>query len=172
MKGTSENYLHGVLYPTDFTTGSLAGLRTYLERHDGSALRLFLVHGYTAPDSISELLFFSPASVAHSLADEKFLEGCAVLRNRFAFIASLGHTVFTGKTQSAFDSFTEGYGIREAVFLHGYSAKNRNSRCFDLGRFIKDSSLKITQINAPYERVFSGKRSSTLAELFPHSPVR
>lgn len=163
--------MHGVLYPTDFTIASLAGLRAYLERYDGGSLRLFLVHGYAAPDSISDLLFFSPASVAHSLADEKFFEGCAVLKNRFAFIDSLGHTVFTGKTQTAFDSFAEGYSISEAVFLHGYAPARRGPRSFDIHRFIQASRLKITQINTP-QRVVAGMRSNTLAELFPHSPGR
>jgi len=72
MKKTNEDYIRGVLFPTDFTIPSLGALRVYLERYAGTAMRIFLVHGYRSGDSIQELLFQSPISIVHTLAGDAF----------------------------------------------------------------------------------------------------
>lgn len=127
-------------------------------------MRLFLVHGYRSGDSIPELLFHSPTSIARALAGNEFGEACAVLKNRFGFITTLGCTVFSGKTQSAFENFIGGYGIAEAVVVHGYESKRRDARSFSLAEFIRASNLQISQINAP--EILRLSTSDSVASLF------
>ncbi|MBX3720456.1 MAG: hypothetical protein KF713_01330 [Turneriella sp.] len=164
MQKANENYIRGVLFPTDFTVASLAALRIYLERYAGTAMRLFLVHGYRAGDSIPELLFHSPTSIARALAGNDFAEACAVLKNRFGFITTLGCTVFSGKNQAAFENFIAGYGISEAIVVHGYESKRRDARSFGLEGFIRASDLQISQINAP--EILRLNASDSVAGLF------
>lgn len=165
IRKSNDNLLRGILYPTDFTVASLGGLRIYLDRHTGEALRLFLVHGYMTPDSITELLFYSPSSQARMLAEDGFAEACEVLRNRYTFIATLAQTVFSGRNQAAFSNFVSGYGIHEAVLPQGYRQKSHNYRSFDLADFITASQLKITEIKAP--EIITIDNQSGVANLFP-----
>lgn len=157
-----DDYIHGILYPTDYTVSSLGGLRKYLEQYKGGAVRIVLVHGYAAPDSISDLLFYSPSLMARALAGEDFIEACNALKNRFAFVATVGHTVFSGKTQSAFDIFVKAYGIREAILVGGYAPRRRDKASFGLDGYIRDSVLKVSQIDIPEIAAFADLMESRL----------
>jgi hypothetical protein len=165
MKETTDSNSYGVLYPCDYTIASLASLRLYLERCDRKAMRLFLVHGYLTPDSISDLLFYSPSSTARMLADPGFTDACAVLKNRFTFISSIACTVYSGRNQAAFENFIRGLDVREAVLVHGYTEKSHGFRSFDLTPHVRSSNLRITEIHAPEIKNVNG--TYTLADLFP-----
>ena len=152
------------MYQTDLTIRSLHMLRTILEGESLPSMRLFLVHGYSLPDSITDLLFFSKKEVIAAIADKAFREACDVLQNRFPAISTLEVDLFSGWSQSAFDGYMSARGISRIYKPLGtnFELKNRNS--FDFSRFYKKSGLETIEFGHVRHDFFKG--STTLVDLF------
>jgi len=136
-----------ILFPTDFSVGSLNVVRSVLTRTgESDTRRIILLHGYSPDDSITDLLFASRSAWLRSLSNPAFEEACAVLRNKFeSRITSMGVELFTGKAQAAFDSFLEARHVNEIHLPSDHSLVLPSRRSFDLLPFISRTNLVATQ---------------------------
>ncbi|MCW5899934.1 MAG: hypothetical protein KIT10_11765 [Flavobacteriales bacterium] len=137
-----------ILFPTDFTVGSLNIVRSVLQDMRGEqTCRILLVHGYRPADSITDLLFSSRASWVRELSNTGFDDACAVIRNKFeSRITGIHKDVFTGSTQSAFNNYLEGNGVREIHLPQDHVLSLTSKRSFDLVPFIRRSGLVVNEV--------------------------
>lgn len=128
-----------VIIPTDFSIVSLKLAQTAIEDHPGEKLNLVLVHGVHLTDSITELLFFSKNDVISCLSNPDFENACSLLQNLFSKqVNSLRTELFTGFTQSAFNSFLQGVGA-DKIYVPETPLKLTDKMSMDLSKFIARS---------------------------------
>ncbi|HMO60607.1 MAG TPA: hypothetical protein PKC39_04360 [Ferruginibacter sp.] len=155
-----------ILLPTDFSIESLNLLKSILsQNNDGWKYDIVLLHGVTLTSSISELLFFSKASLIQSLTNTDFEDACNVLKNKYAsHINSIRKDIFTGFTQTSFNNYVEANRFDMACIPASYKLQIKSSKSFDVVPFIKKSKLKTEQIEWNMETLMPEK--GRLAELF------
>lgn len=136
-----------ILFPTDFTVGSLNVVRSVLTRTgESDTRRIILLHGYSPGDSITDLLFASRTAWLRSLSNPAFVEACAVIRNKFkSRITAMGVELFTGHAQAAFNSFLEARGVNEIHIPHDHRLELPARRSFDLLPFIARTNLVVAK---------------------------
>lgn len=131
-----------ILIPTDFTVKSLTLVKEAMLLTPAEKIRIILLHGWTLPDSISDLLFFSPHAIMAELQSESFRQACRLLKNRYASrLSSLRVDVFTGTTQSAFEHYVEANKIDEAYVPEQYTWQAVHARSVNPIPFFKASAL-------------------------------
>lgn len=138
-----------ILIPTDFSVGSLNVLKSFLsENNDGSTrYNVILLYGYYLSSSITDLLFMSKTQIIQSLVTDEFEEACDIIKNKFGgLIASVRIDLFTGFTQAAFENYIEANRIEEICISTQSGAKKNSRNSLDLTRFIKKSTVTITEI--------------------------
>ncbi len=137
-----------ILLPTDFTIESLHVLKTVLSQSKQDEIfDIILLHGVHLNDSITDLLFFSKQKVLAKIVSKEFNEACSVIQNKYASkINSVRKDIFTGFTQSAFNSYAEANQV-DAVYLPSDFTWNFDKRrSFDLTPFIQKSKLPVYKI--------------------------
>ncbi|MDP2160742.1 MAG: hypothetical protein Q8K02_09685 [Flavobacterium sp.] len=155
-----------ILLQTDFTIESLNVLKTALaQSNPDDNFDIILLHGVHLSDSIRDLLFFSKQKILNQLVSEEFEQACFVIRNKYASkINAIRKDIFTGFTQSAFNSYTEANQI-DAIYLPANFQWNFNKqKSFDLIPFINKSKLKIEQIG--WQTATNIPEKGKVAELF------
>jgi hypothetical protein len=151
-----------LLFPTDFTVASLAPVRKAIADHPREQLDIVLVHGIYLSDSITELLFFSRHATIKRLSSPEFEDNCRILQELHADqINSFRTKLFTGLTQSTFDSFVEALRA-DRIYLPETALKN-GRRSMDLSGFIAKCNVGIVRSTAidqeqPVEKLASGIR--------------
>ncbi|WP_291113798.1 hypothetical protein [Flavobacterium sp. UBA6135] len=155
-----------ILLQTDFTIESLNVLKTALAQsnHD-DVFDIILLHGVHLSDSIRDLLFFSKQKIINQLVSEEFEQACFVIKNKYASkINSIRKDIFTGFTQSAFNSYTDANQI-DAIYLPANFQWNFNKqKSFDLIPFMNKSKLPIQQIG--WQTATNIPEKGKVAELF------
>jgi hypothetical protein len=155
-----------ILLQTDFTIESLNVLKTALAQsnHDDN-FDIILLHGVHLSDSIRDLLFFSKQKIINQLVSEEFEQACFVIKNKYASkINSIRKDIFTGFTQSAFNSYTDANQI-DAIYLPANFQWNINKqKSFDLIPFMNKSKLPIQQIG--WQTATNIPEKGKVAELF------
>jgi len=137
-----------ILFPTDFSIGSLSIVRSVLQDMRGErTCGIILVHGFRPADSIIDLLFSSRSSWVRSLTNSDFDEACEVVRNKFeSRITDLRKDVFTGITQAAFNDYLRGNGVQEVYLPQGHPLGLVSRRSFDLVPFIRKSGMLVNEV--------------------------
>lgn len=155
-----------ILFPTDFTIESLTVLRTVLsESKPDETFDIILLHGVHLTDSITDLLFFSKQKVINQIVSKEFNEACAVIKNKYASkINSMRKDIFTGFTQSAFNSYVEANQIESVYLPSNFEWSLNKKKSFDLVPFINKSKLPIYQIG--WQNNQSMPEKGKVAELF------
>lgn len=155
-----------ILLQTDFTIESLNVLKTALaQSNQDDNFDIILLHGVHLSDSIRDLLFFSKQKIINQLVSEEFEQACFVIRNKYASkINSIRKDIFTGFTQSAFNSYTDANQI-DVIYLPANFQWNFNKqKSFDLIPFINKSKLPIEQIG--WQTATNIPEKGKVAELF------
>lgn len=156
-----------ILIPTDFSVKSLNLVKEALNDNPETDTNIILVHGIEAPDSITELLFFSKRKLLSSLETEEFQSSCKLLQSKYGSqINSFCLDVFTGKNQAAFENYLEGNKVDETYIPNGYKFKRKNKKSFDITPYFIKSSIKTTEINLQTSAEYQEQESDQVAELF------
>jgi hypothetical protein len=155
-----------ILFPTDFSVGSLNIVRSVLEKmNDGQKCRIILIHGYRPGNSITELLFSSPSNWKAELSNKEFESACEVLRNKFESRISAMYTeVFPGYNQSAFNNFLEGSQVSEIYLPQEHMLQLSHKRSFDIVPFIRRSGMVVNEVYVQQTMHMPGK--GMVAEVF------
>lgn len=155
-----------ILLPTDFTIESLNVLKTVLSQSNtDDSFDIILLHGVHMTDSITDLLFFSKHKIIHEMVSEEFNQACSVIKNKYASkINSIRKDIFTGFTQSAFNSYAEANQIDEVYLPSNFQWNFDKRKSFDLIPYIKKSKLTIHQIG--WQTNNSIPEKGKVAELF------
>ncbi|MFN3639952.1 MAG: hypothetical protein ACK4UK_03460 [Flavobacterium sp.] len=159
-----------VLIPTDFSIESLTVLKNFLHQADDQyTYDIILLHGTYLSDSISDLLFFSKGKILKELTNEAFEEACMILKNKFASkINSLRKDLYTGYTQSAFNSYVDANRITVACIPANFQWNLSNKKSFDLMPFINKSDVRVEEIG--WKPLPNVPEKGKLAELFFSMP--
>lgn len=158
-----------ILIPTDFSIESLHVVKSVLSKSHGEEVYdIILLHGVRMTDSITELLFFSSASLIDSLSNHQFNEACMVIKNKFSSqINSMRKDIFSGTTQSAFNNYIEANKVSKAYIPTNYELQLTSKKSFDILPYIKKSGLVIDQIDWKIETRIPEK--GKLAALFANN---
>lgn len=125
-----------ILIPTDFCVASLNPLRLALEQTPEPAVNVVLLHSRMLDDSITELLFYSPARIIHDLLTDDFREALSMLRNRFGNkFGLLRIELFHGYAQCTFDMLSDTLKIDAIYFSKSYK-QQLTQRAFDATPYI------------------------------------
>ncbi len=156
-----------ILIPTDFSVKSLTLVKEALNSNQEIDVNIVLVHGIEAPDSISELLFFSKRKLISSLETQEFKSSCKLLQNKYGTqINSFCLDVFTGKNQAAFENYLEGNKIDEAYVPKGYKLKKKHKRSFDITSYFQKSNIQVHEVDIQATPQHQEQESDQVAELF------
>ncbi|SFC81244.1 hypothetical protein SAMN05421747_1305 [Parapedobacter composti] len=160
-----------VLIPTDFTIESLNVVKFLLQnRPNDCRYNIILLHGAQAPDTITELLFFSKSKMLASLSNRSFEEACGVIKNKYASgIASMRTDLFSGYTQAAFNNYLLANRIEEIYIPNSYHLHAKNPKSIDLLPFITKCKQPVNKIEWKTEALLPEKGS--LAEIFYNGVV-
>lgn len=158
-----------ILVPTDFTIESLHVVKSLLSKaREDDVYDIILLHGVRLTDSITELLFFSKATVLESLSNCEFDEACLVIKNKFASqINSIRKDIFIGSTQAAFNSYVEANRVDKVYISTGYELQLSSRKSFDILPYIRKSGLMIDQVDWKVESRMPEK--GKLAAIFANS---
>ncbi|MFN3382766.1 hypothetical protein [Runella zeae] len=153
-----------ILIPTDFSIESLMLLKRAIVNVEADELDIILMFSAYSPDSITELLFYSPKEMVDKLITDDFKEACSILQNKYSSkIASITIEVFHGESRSVFNHLVESRQIQEAFIPKKYSFRHHKNS-FDPLPFIRQSSLQITEIE--WETNKKKPEKDSIAELF------
>ena len=135
-----------ILIPIDFRVASLNTLKYALERSSGGPHHVILIYAEFMDDSITELLFYRPASKLSSMITPEFNDALEVIKNRFEFqIVQLDIKLFHNRSRRGLVRFIENHNIDEIYIPLTYRLKIAK-KAFDLVSIIK-------QINVDYHEI-------------------
>jgi hypothetical protein len=137
-----------ILFPTDFTVGSLNIVRSVLEKmNDGRTCRIILLHGYRPGNSITDLLFSSGRHWLDALKNDAFDTALQVLRNKFeSRIAGMETDLFIGYNQNAFNNYLDANRVDEIYMPQEHVLGLADKRSFDLTPYIRKSGLVVNEV--------------------------
>jgi hypothetical protein len=134
-----------ILIPTDFTITPLLLLKHAAAT---SAVELDVIFLYCTPlpDSITDLLFYSPKKIIEAAVTTAFSEGCAVIQNKYADkITSIRFEVFHSRSTDAFEIMAEMNGVDEAIIAHTPAASRKD--IFDPAPIIRKSAVPFRAVD-------------------------
>jgi hypothetical protein len=113
-----------ILVPVDFSVESLITLKKALDFLGDEQIHVVLLYGEHLPDSITELLFYSPGERLKKLIPPAFHEALTILRNRYEKqLTSLKIELFHGTSLNAMKNFVAGYNIDQVFIPAEYTLK-------------------------------------------------
>jgi len=134
-----------ILIPTDFTITPLLLLK-HTAAQAATPLDVVFLYCTTLPDSITDLLFYSPKNIIEAAMTTAFSEGCAVIQNKYPEkILSVRFELFHGRNASAFEIMAEMNGIDEAIIAHTPVASRK--RAFDPTPIIRKSAVPFREVD-------------------------
>ncbi|TVR38163.1 MAG: hypothetical protein EA392_10795 [Cryomorphaceae bacterium] len=137
-----------VLFPTDFSIGSLAFLKTALNKRKDEKIEVVLAHGMHLSDSITELLFFSKTRTLKRLTNHEYEQAVELIWNKYGtLLVDIRKEIVIGHNQEFVDKFIESQGIQEAYIPVGYKPNLHNSLSYDLTPFIAQSDIRIHKLD-------------------------
>lgn len=136
-----------ILVPTDFCVASLNTLRLALEQIAEPTVNVVLLHCEVRDDSITELLFYSPARIVDDLLTDDFREALSILTNRFENkIGQFRIELFHGHVQSVFDTLCDTLKIDAAYFSRSYK-QHLSKRAFDATPYIVNGIIPYYEVD-------------------------
>ncbi len=113
-----------ILIPVDFNVESLITLKKALDFIGDEEIHVVLLYAEHLPDSITELLFYSPGERLNQLIPRAFREALIILRNRYEKqLISVRIELFHGNGLNAMESFALGSKIDQVFIPSDYTLK-------------------------------------------------
>lgn len=142
-----------ILYPTDFTLESLKPLQAFLQFQATTPKNVILVHAIHLTDSITELLFYNKQEQVLAIAGAEFLEEIKQLETSMPeILASIRVELFTGFSQSGFNTFCTAHKVEKIVFPNGFNYQWKHKRSLNILPYIEKSSFEKTIISYNFQR--------------------
>jgi hypothetical protein len=137
-----------ILFPTDFSVGSLNIVRSVMHSMDSSTkYRIILVHGYRPSVSISDLLFTSNNDRLRELSGSEFTSACEVILSTFeSSIVDIRTELFIGFNQNAFNNFLEANMVSEIYLPQAHVLGLPHKCSFDVVPYIRKSGLVVNEV--------------------------
>jgi len=134
-----------ILIPTDFTITPLLLLK-HAVAHTATPLDVVFLYCTPLPDSITDLLFYSPKKIIEAAVTPAFSEGCAVIQNKYPEkILSVHYELFHGRSVDAFEIMCEVIHIDEAIIAHAPAATHKQT--FDPAPIIRKSTVPFREVD-------------------------
>lgn len=135
-----------ILIPTDFTSVPLL-----LLKHAATSLagKLDVVFMYSTflPNSITELLFYSPAKVIDKSTNKEFSEGCSIITNRYPDkIHNIRYEVLHNNTVKSFKTLALANNVETVLIPYHYQFVNKGS-AFDPTRLIINGDMDVRMVD-------------------------
>jgi len=131
-----------ILIPTDFTSVPLLLLKHAATNFPGK-LNVVFMYSTFLPNSITELLFYSPAKAIERASNKEFSEGCSIIRNHYPDkIHNIRYELLHSNTVSAFKALAYTNNIDTTLLSAGHRF-SKNGASFDPTRLIIQGSTKI-----------------------------
>jgi len=135
-----------ILIPIDFKIESLNTLKYSLEERKQEKSSVILMCSAYNSDSISELLFYSPAKILESLISSNFNDAINIIKNTYeSSLLSLKIELFHGLNVNAFLNFYDAQGI-DLVYLPKHNCLKTYKNSFDPIPLIKKSKVKYREV--------------------------
>lgn len=151
-----------ILIPTDFTITPLLLLK-HAAAQTTTPLDVVFLYCTTLPDSITDLLFYSPKKIIEAAVTTAFSEGCAVIQNKYPEkIQSIRFELFHGRSVDAFQIMAEMSAIDEVIIAQTPFASRKRS--FDPAPIIRRSQVPFREVDLE-SNVYVPERD-LLTELF------
>jgi hypothetical protein len=139
---------------TDFSIESLTLLRQALKKEESVKLNVLLIHGYRSSDSIMDLLFPEPEKEVKKLMSDSFCKALQIIRNSHeSRIASLNIELVGSLTTAALRNWLEGKQVEEVFVPADYKMKPASDRSFDLVPMLKQTGVKLIELEWPNQDV-------------------
>jgi len=152
-----------ILIPTDFSIESLIPVKQAALLSSYNEIEIVLMFCDLLPNSISDLLFYTPAKVIGRYSNKEFDEACSIIMNKYASkISSLRTEVFNGTSDAAFENFISGNKIDEVIFPKNYVLKEHRNG-FNPLPYIKNSYLPCREVEW---KVANPHETASLSTLF------
>lgn len=136
-----------ILVPVDFRVSSLNTLRLALESTAEPRVDVILCYCECTNDSITEMLFYSPARRINELMSADFKEALAILKNRFEKkLGKVTIELFHGCTQNAFNNFLFGRKVDKVYVPKSYKLHLQRG-AFDPIAYIKKGQVSFTELD-------------------------
>ncbi len=139
-----------ILVPNDFSESALSLARHAIDKANGDAVEIVMMHCMFLPTSIIDLLYFSKSETLKSLATPNFKRAyLELVRRHAANDLCIRMDLFTGLNQRAFNNFIQGNDIHEALIPDPYRHDLRHKDSFDPLPYVRRSGIKITEVTMP-----------------------
>ena len=126
FKSFSDNnfVVKRILIPVDFNVESLITLKKALDFLGDEQIHVVLLYAEHLPDSITELLFYSPGDRLNKLIPRAIHEALTILKNRYEKqLLSLSIELFHGNGLNAMKNFVSGNNIHQVFIPSDYTLK-------------------------------------------------
>jgi len=134
-----------ILIPTDFTVMPLLLLK-HAAVNENCALDILFLYGTLLPDSITDLLFYSPKKILDTAMSSDFREGCAVIQNKYPEkIQSIRFEVFHGRSTDAFKTLVSMQKVDEVLIPLLYTFREHENS-FNPVPLILKSGVPVMQV--------------------------
>lgn len=144
-----------ILIPVDFKVQSLNTLKLAMASIDNYAVSVTLMFAEIPSDSITDLLFYSPARRIDSLTTVEFRKAMAILMNRYEnTITEINIELLHSMSDSYFENFLEANRIDEIYIPEQYKL-NICGRAFDPIPVIMRSGARVFPVKWEVNRQYS-----------------
>jgi len=135
-----------ILIPTDFTITPLLLLK-HAAATSAVELDVIFLYSTPLPDSITDLLFYSPKKILEAAVTKEFNEACAIMQNKYPKkIHSIRFELFHGRSKGAFETLAEINQVDEA-FLPRANRLSSQKNIFDPSPLIRKSTVSIKEVD-------------------------
>jgi len=135
-----------ILIPTDLKVESLITLKKAIDSIEDSNNEIILLYAEHLPDSITELLFYSPNNKRKKMIPTIFYEAITILKNRYEKkIRNIAIEFFHGNGSNALRNFATGHRVDITFIPSNYIFKPLKNG-FDPIPLIRKSKLIYQEI--------------------------
>ncbi|MBL7876920.1 MAG: hypothetical protein JNL53_14725 [Cyclobacteriaceae bacterium] len=135
-----------ILIPTDFSGTSLLLLKQ-VALTSSSVSDVIFLYSKSMPDSITDLLFYSPSRVLNNSIPKEFRDGCSIMKNRYSEkIGSIKYEIFHGNTRNSFRNLVNAFRVDKVILAKDYSLQ-LSANEFDPTSLILHSGVPIHEVD-------------------------
>jgi hypothetical protein len=135
-----------ILIPTDFTSVPLLLLK-HAATHLPGKLDVIFMYSTFLPNSISELLFYSPTRTIERATNKDFSEGCSIILNRYPEkFGNIRYEVLHGNNVNAFKALAQANHVDTALLPFHYNHSLKGG-AFDPTPLILKSDVQLRMVD-------------------------
>jgi hypothetical protein len=135
-----------ILVPIDFRVASLNTLKFALEMTGERPVRAVLLHASHLSDSISDLLFYSPARIIREKMTDGFRDGLQVIKNHYAdWLVEVEIVACHSENVSVVRQFLATHRV-DCIFVPRPGCLDLDSDCFDPIPVLKRSGIPCEEL--------------------------